>query len=150
MPRVPVGSGGRVPSVLTSSTAAGPGRPGSGSRRSSEEVRVGPVRSSGPPGPRPCPRPLASEPEAGIHTATAASLVPLASCTSAAEAPGPSPGHGKAQGRSGPPPPGRAAGAPWPARRGRIPRCGARAAARAMLRSPALGSAGWRCARLAA
>lgn len=50
MSRVPVGSGGRVPSVLTSSTAAGPGRPGSGSRRSSGEVCVGPVRSSGPRG----------------------------------------------------------------------------------------------------
>lgn len=65
MPRVLVGSGGRVPSVLTSSTATGPGRPGSGGRRSSEEVRVRPVRFSCPPGPRPCPRPLVSEPEPG-------------------------------------------------------------------------------------
>lgn len=50
MPRILVGSGGRVLSVLTSSTAAGPGRPGSGGRRSSGEVRVGPVRFSWPPG----------------------------------------------------------------------------------------------------
>lgn len=65
MPRILVGSGGRVPSVLTSSTAAGPGRPGSGGRRSSGKVCVGPVRFSCPPGPRPCPRPLVSEPEPG-------------------------------------------------------------------------------------
>lgn len=49
MPRILVGSGGRVLSVLTSSTAAGPGRPGSGGRRSSGEVRVRPVRFSCPP-----------------------------------------------------------------------------------------------------
>lgn len=65
MPRILVGSGGRVPSILTSSTAAGPGSPGSGGRRSSGKVRVGPVRFSCPPGPRPCPRPLVSEPEPG-------------------------------------------------------------------------------------
>lgn len=67
MPRGPSGVGRSrcLRTHLVHGGAAGPGRPGSGGRRSSREVRFGPIRFSCPPGPRPCPRPLVSEPEPG-------------------------------------------------------------------------------------
>lgn len=65
MPWVLVGSGGRVPSVLTSSTAAGPGRRAAVAAAVAERFASGRSALAAPPGPRPCPRPLVSEPEPG-------------------------------------------------------------------------------------
>lgn len=151
MPRVLVGSGGS----RSLPYSPRPRRRGLGARAAvaaaaAERFASGRSALAAPRGHGPVRALLSLSLSRDPHRGLGFTGFPLASCTSAVEAPGLSPGHGKAQGRWGPPPPGRAAGAPWPERRGRIPRCGARAAARARLRSAAPGSAGWRCACLPA